>query len=91
MATRRPQRFVYGQVAWMLGTVLVLAVLGEVTLEVFFIGSLVGFLVLAELTAPVNVSPKWRSRLKWVGLAGLLAFGALMVRRVLEFLPEGLL
>lgn len=91
MATRRPRRFVYGQVAWMLGTVLALAALGEPSLETFFIGSLVGFLVLAELTAPVNVAPKWRSRLKWVALAGLLGFGALMVRSVLEFLPEGLL
>lgn len=75
----------------MLGTVLCLSVLGEFALEVFFIGSLVGFLVLAELTAPVNVAPKWRSRLKWVALAGLLVFAYLMARRVLEFLPEGLL
>lgn len=88
---RRAQRFVYGQVAWMLATILALALLGSLTMEVFFIGSLLGFLVLTELTAPFNVRPAWRARLKWFILLGMVAFGYFMVRRVLEFLPEGFL
>lgn len=88
---RRAQRFVYGQTAWMLATVLALSVLGALTMEVFFIGSLLGFLVLTELTAPFNVRPEWRARLKWLILLGMVAFGYFMVQRVLEFLPEGFL
>lgn len=88
---RRSQRFVHGQITWMLATVLVLSLLGELTLEMFFIGSLLGFLVLTELTAPFNVRPEWRSRLKWLILAGMMIFGYFMVNRVLEFLPEGFL
>lgn len=88
---RRAQRFVYGQVAWMLATILALSLLGALTIEVFFIGSLLGFLVLAELTAPFGISPTWRARLKWFILLGMVAFGYFMVKRVLEFLPEGFL
>lgn len=86
---RRHQQFVYGQLAWMLAVVLALSLLGTLSLEVFFIGSLVGLLVLTELTAPVNIAPAWRSRLKWLVVLGLAVFGYFMVNRVLEFLPEG--
>ena len=71
----------------MLATLLGLAVLGAFSIELFFIGSLIGLLVLTELSAPVNVAPTWRSRLKWFILLGLLLFGYFMVNRVLEFLP----
>lgn len=91
MGTRRARRFVYGQITWMLATVLALSLLGALTLEVFFIGSLFGFLVLTELTAPFNVRPEWRARLKWVILVGMAVFGYFMVKRVVEFLPEGFL
>lgn len=88
---RRARQFVYGQISWMLATVVVLSVLGVLTMEEFFIGSLLGFLVLIELTAPFNVRPAWRSRLKWFILLGMAVFGYVVVNRVLEFLPEGFL
>lgn len=75
----------------MLVTVVGLSLLDALTIELFFIGSLVGLLVLAELTAPVNVTPTWRARLRWVLAVGILLFGYFMARRVLEFLPEGFL
>jgi hypothetical protein len=91
MGMRRAQQFVYGQTGWMLATILGLSLLGELSIETFFIGSLFGFLVLTELTAPFDVSPTWRARLKWFVLLGMVAFGYFMVRRVLDFLPEGFL
>jgi hypothetical protein len=89
MATRRRQRFIHGQVAWMLGTVLALALLGSLSYELFFVVSLIGFLVVTELTAPFNVTPRWRGRLKWLIGIGLLGFGYIVVRRILEILPPG--
>ena len=53
METRRRRRFVHAQLAWMLATVVVLATLESLTLELFFVLSLIGFLVVVELTAPV--------------------------------------
>ena len=89
MATRRRQRFVYGQTAWMLATIVGLAALDALSLELFFVVSLVGFLVVVELTAPFSVTPQWRSRLRWIILAGLAVFGYIVVRRILAILPEG--
>ena len=88
MVTPRRQRFVVGQVAWMSATVIVLALLGSLSLELFFVVSLIGFLVVIELTAPFGVTPRWRARLKWLGLLG---FAYVVVKRILEILPPGVL
>lgn len=66
-----------------------MAILGSLTLELVFILSLVAFLVLVELTAPVAVRPGWRRRLRWITVLGLLVFGYLVVRRVLAILSIG--
>jgi hypothetical protein len=71
MATQRRQRFLYAQTAWMLATIVVLALLGSLSLELFFVVSLIGLLIVVELTAPFSVTPRWRSRLRWVILVGL--------------------
>lgn len=87
MTTRRRQQFIHGQLAWMLGTIILLSALGSLSLELFFVCSLIGLLVVIELTAPVNVTPAWRKRLTWLVAIGLLVFGAIVVRRILEILP----
>lgn len=91
MATPRRQRFVVGQVAWMSATIIVLALLGSLSLELFFVVSLIGFLVVIELTAPFLVTPRWRARLKWLVLLGLIAFAYIVVKRILAILPPGVL
>ena len=88
MVTRRRQRFVVGQTAWMSATVVGLSLLGALSYELFFVVSLIGFLVVVELTAPFNVTPRWRSRLKWVVGVGLVVFGVIVVRRILAILPS---
>lgn len=89
MATRRRQHLIVGHLAWMLATVLGLALLGALSLELFFVVSLIGFLVVVELTAPFAVTPRWRARLKWLIALGLVAFGYIVIRRILEILPPG--
>ncbi len=87
MATRRRMQFVRGQVAWMVATVLALSLLGSLSYELFFVCSLIGLLIVTELTAPFNVTPEWRSRLKWLILLGLAGFAYVVVRRIVEILP----
>lgn len=89
MSTRRRQRFVVGHVAWMLAALVVLALLGSLSLELFFVASLIGLLVVTELTASFSVTPAWRARLKWLILLGLVGFTYIVTRRVLEALPAG--
>ncbi|MFT4947261.1 MAG: threonine/homoserine efflux transporter RhtA [Natronomonas sp.] len=89
MATRRRLQFIQAQVAWMLAVVVVLALLGSLELELFFVLSLIGFLVVIELTAPIAVTPAWRRRLPWFIAIGLIVFGVIVIRRILEILPPG--
>lgn len=83
-------RFVYGQTAWMLAVLLGLTVLGTLTYELFFMLSLVGFLALMEFTGPFEVTPRWRSRLKWIVLTGLLVLGYIATSRLYAVLLQEL-
>ncbi|GAB3021791.1 hypothetical protein [Natronobiforma cellulositropha] len=87
MATQRRLRYVSGQLAWMVGTVLVLSALGSYSHELFFVLSLVGLLIVTELTAPFNVRPAWRARLPWLIALGLLGFAYVVTRRIVALLP----
>ena len=91
MATQRRTRFIYGQTAWMLGTLFVLTLLDAVTLELVFVLSFIGFLVAIELTAPFTTTPQWRRRLTWLVGLGLVVFGVIVIRRILAILPPGVL
>ncbi|MFC6723305.1 hypothetical protein ACFQE1_02620 [Halobium palmae] len=91
MPTTRRERFIRSQIAWMLATALVLALLQTLTVELFFVVSLIGFLVVTELTAPFAITPQWRRRLKWLIGVGLVVFGYIVLRRVIEILPSGVL
>jgi len=83
--TRRV-RFVQGQLGWMLATAFILTMLDSLTFDIFFIVSVIGLLVLSEVTTPLSVTPTWRRRLRWVILVSLVAFVALLVRRILAVL-----
>lgn len=91
MSLHRRQRFIHGNLAWMLATALALVLLDALTLELFFVVSLIGFLVIIELATPVAVTPQWRRRLRWVVAVGLLVFGYIVVRRILAILPPGVI
>lgn len=87
----RRLRFVHGQLAWMVGGLLLLTVLDALTAELFFVISLIGFLVIIELTAPFRITPVWRKRLWVIILFGLLVFAFIVVRRILAILPPGII
>ncbi|QFU84121.1 hypothetical protein [Natronorubrum aibiense] len=84
-------RFIRGQLAWMVAAVLALSVLGSFSYELFFVLSLIGLLIVTELTAPFAVTPEWRRRLRWLILLGLVGFAVIVVRRILEILPPEVL
>ncbi|MFP9193530.1 hypothetical protein ACLI4Q_18070 [Natrialbaceae archaeon A-CW1-1] len=91
MATQRRIRFIYYQLTWMIATILILSTLSSFSYETFFVLSLIGLLITTELTAPANVTPKWRTRLRWIILVGLIWFGYFVIRRTLDILPPEIL
>lgn len=87
MQTNRRLRFIHAQIAWSLSALLMLTILNTLTLEVFFVVSLIGLLIIIELTTLFRITPKWRKRL-WVVIGlGLLGFGIIVIRRIVEILP----
>lgn len=91
MTRTRRLRFIHGQLAWMLAALLGLALLDEFTYEQFFVLSLIGFLVVTELTTPFDFTPRWRRRLRFLILFGLALFAVIVVRRILALLPAGVI
>jgi hypothetical protein len=85
----RRLRFVAAQMAWTYCAIFGLTLLGTLTFDSFFILSLIGFLVTAELTAPYTVRPPWRARLWWFVALGFAGFGYIVVRRLISLFPPG--
>lgn len=75
----------------MAAALLALAALDALSLELFFVVSLIGFLVVLELTAPLNVTPTWRRRLRWILVVAMIGFVAIVIRRILAILPPGVI
>lgn len=84
MATRNRLRFVHVQVLWMSIVTVFLVYMDSLSLNLFFVLSLLGFLLLIEFTAPVNVTPLWRDRLRLIITLGLIVFLYIVVQIVLE-------
>ena len=88
---QRRLRFIYGQTAWMFTTFFALTLLGALSLELLFVISFIGLLVMTTLTAPFTLTPDWHQRLKWLILLALIVFGVIVIRRILAILPPGVL
>ena len=73
---------------WMV-IVIFFMILGESPdLEILFVLTLIGMLVIAELADPVHVRPLFLSRFRYVIAAGVVLFGAIVAHKVLEILSS---
>ncbi|WP_306058660.1 hypothetical protein [Natronococcus wangiae] len=91
MPTSRRRRYVRLQVAWLLGALLALVVLGVFSYGAFFLLAALGFVVLDELLTPVDVDPRWRGRLRWVTAAGIAGAAVVVAVRTIQLLAPGVL
>ena len=78
---RSQMKFMRVQILWMLATLLALIAFDLFSLYLFITASLVGYIVLTDLTSPLVSQPPWRQRLRWIGAFGFLAFVFLMVEK----------
>lgn len=82
-------RFIRVQVSWMLVALVSLALLGALTVELFFYAAFVGFLLVTATTAPASRTARWRRSLRWFVLLGTVVFVYLIGSRLLAGLPAG--
>jgi hypothetical protein len=86
---RQQLRFVRVLMAWFVVSVSLLAVFDAVSFELLFVVSFLGYLVVRELTAPVNRTSSWRQRLWPVTVLGVLGFAYFVALRLVAVLPSG--
>lgn len=91
MASQRRMRVVRMQTAWMLAVVGLLVVTESLSLDLFFLFSVVGFLLVTELTTSFSLTPDWRRRLRWVLAVAVVVSAYLVASRILAILPGGML
>jgi hypothetical protein len=75
-------QFVRLYLGWTVGSIPALVVLEAFSLELFYVVSLIGFVVVFEATATDTVDPPWRRRLQLAGVTLVLGFVALAAYQV---------
>jgi len=87
MPAVREQRAVFAQAAWMLSALILLSVIGRLSLELYFVLSLVGLLVVSGSTASASLRLRPKERLRLIAVVGLLVFGYIVGSRLAAKLP----
>jgi len=85
---RRSVQFINTQTSVMLLILLCLVLINSLSVEFFLITSFISLLILTELTDLSAVRPRWRTRLWWLIIGGLLIFGYIVGRRALSVLSR---
>ena len=71
---------------WMVIVIFFMILAESPDLEILFVLTLIGMLVIAELADPVHIRPQFLGRFRYIIAAGVLLFGAIVAHKVLEIL-----
>jgi hypothetical protein len=82
----KSQRIVVIFGAWAFLALAMLTAFNSIGYEYFFALCLVGFLLVVELSGPFGSMPRWRSRVNVVILLGVIVFGLILTKKVLDLL-----
>jgi len=80
------QKLVYTFGAWMFVVLALLVLLSSLSPEYFFVLSLIGFLIIVELSGPFTVKPRWRSRVNVAIAFGVVVFALIVLGKVADIL-----
>jgi hypothetical protein len=73
---------------WLVIVSLFMLLAGRVDLEIFFVLWLIGILVIVELADTRFSLPPWLRYVKYMIAAGIILFGGIVTRKVLEILSS---
>lgn len=71
---------------WMVIVIFFMILAESPDIEILFVLTLIGMLVIAELADPVHTRPVFLSRFRYIIAAGVILFGAIVTQKVLEIL-----
>ncbi|KUK69330.1 MAG: Uncharacterized protein XE11_1077 [Methanomicrobiales archaeon 53_19] len=73
---------------WMVIVIFFMILAETPDLEIVFVLTLIGMLVIAELAEPVHIRPRFLGRFRYIIAAGVILFGAIVAQKVLEILSS---
>jgi len=83
---RKQQIAIIALAVWLTVIAVFMLLAQSVNLEIFFVLSLIGFLVIAELIAPNYIQPGYMRYIRFLLAAGIVLFGIIVVQKVLDVL-----
>jgi len=83
---RKQQIAILALAVWLTLIAVFMLLAQSVDLEIFFVLSLIGFLVIAELIAPNYIQPGYMRYIRFLLAAGIVLFGIIVVQKVLDVL-----
>lgn len=86
MTEQKKQLAIAAIVIWLLLVIFFMILARSLSLEIFFVLWLIGLLVIVELVGPAYVRPSYLRTLQYLIAAGVIVFGVIVARKVLEIL-----
>jgi hypothetical protein len=83
---RKQQIAIIALAVWLTVIAVFMLLAQSVDLVIFFVLSLIGFLVIVELIAPNYIQPGYMRYIRYILAAGIVLFGVIVVRKVMEIL-----
>jgi hypothetical protein len=83
---RKEQIAIIAFAAWLTLIAIFMVLAQSVNLEIFFVLSLIGLLIIIELTGPKYVRPRSLWNIWYILAAGIAIFGAIVVLKAMEIL-----
>jgi len=83
---RKEQIAIIALAVWLTSISIVMLLAKSANLEIFFVLSLIGFIIILELIAPKYIRPGYLQYIQYILAAGIVIFGVIVVQKVMEIL-----
>ena len=83
---RKQQIAIIALAVWLTLIAVFMLLAQSIDIEIFFVLSLIGFLVIVELIAPNYIQPGYMRYIRYILAAGIVLFGVIVVQKVLDVL-----
>ena len=83
---RKQQIAIIALAVWLIVIAVFMLFAQSVNLELFFVLSLIGFLIIVEIIAPNYIQPIFMRYIRYILATGIVIFGVIIVQKVMEIL-----
>ena len=85
---RKEQIAIIAFAVWLMCIAIFMLLAQSVDLEIFFVLSLIGFLIIVELISPKYIQPGYLRYIRYILAVAIVIFGLIVARKVMEILAQ---